>query len=131
MSHPDDQSPINPLPPVVTALFLILAGVEAALWLGSKGIVGGPTAVGWRLDPEIIPAIAFHHDPNANGAGPRDLSRLLCIADIAVYGEIDRRAHRNSFFIQAIANFTRSRVLASKALNQAATAIDRIEADIH
>jgi len=85
----------------------------------------------WRLDPEIIPAIAFHHDPNANGAGPRDLSRLLCIADIAVYGEIDRRAHRNSFFIQAIANFTRSRVLASKALNQAATAIDRIEADIH
>ena len=83
----------------------------------------------WHLDPEIIPAIAFHHDPNVIGAGPRDLSRLLCIADIAVYGEIDRRAHRNSFFIQAIARYTRSRVLASKALNHASTAIDRLEAD--
>jgi len=83
----------------------------------------------WHLDPEIIPAIAFHHDPNVTGAGPRDLSRLLCIADIAVYGEIDRRAHRNSFFIQAIARYTRSRVLASKALNHASTAIDRLEAD--
>ncbi|MBO9396456.1 rhomboid family intramembrane serine protease [Shimia sp. R9_2] len=57
MSHPDDQSPINPLPPVVTALFLILAGVEAVLWLGSQGIVGGPTAVGWRL--ETIQRYAF------------------------------------------------------------------------
>ncbi|MBO9474636.1 rhomboid family intramembrane serine protease [Shimia sp. R10_1] len=57
MSHPDDQSPINPLPPVVTALFLILAGVEAVLWLGSKGILGGPTAVGWRL--ETIQRYAF------------------------------------------------------------------------
>ncbi|MBO9406317.1 rhomboid family intramembrane serine protease [Shimia sp. R9_1] len=57
MSHPDDQSPINPLPPVVTALFLILAGVEAVLWLGSQGIVGGPTAVGWRL--EAIQRYAF------------------------------------------------------------------------
>ncbi|MBO9400370.1 rhomboid family intramembrane serine protease [Shimia sp. R9_3] len=57
MSHPDDQSPINPLPPVVTALFLILAGVEAVLWLGLQGIVGGPTAVGWRL--ETIQRYAF------------------------------------------------------------------------
>ena len=53
----------------------------------------------------------------------------MCIADIAVYGELDRRAQRNSFFIEAIAQLTRSRVLASKALNQAATAIDRMEAD--
>ncbi|WP_299418827.1 rhomboid family intramembrane serine protease [uncultured Shimia sp.] len=60
MSHPDDQSPVNPLPPVVTALFLLLVGVEAALWLGSKGIVGGPTAVGWRLD--AIQRYAFSPD---------------------------------------------------------------------
>lgn len=49
MSHPNDQSPINPLPPVVVALFLVVAGVEATLWLGGQGIVGGPQAVGWRL----------------------------------------------------------------------------------
>ena len=60
MSHPDDQSPVNPLPPVVTALFLLLVGVEAALWLGSKGIVGGPEAVGWRL--EAIQRYAFSPD---------------------------------------------------------------------
>lgn len=57
MTHPDDQSPVNPLPPVVTALFLLLVGVEATLWLGSKGIVGGSAAVGWRL--EAIQRYAF------------------------------------------------------------------------
>jgi len=49
MSHPDDQSPVNPLPPVVVALFLLLVGVEAAFWAGSQGLIGGPSAVGWRL----------------------------------------------------------------------------------
>ncbi|TCL08588.1 rhomboid family protein [Shimia isoporae] len=49
MSHPDDQSPINPLPPVVVALFLLVVGVEAIFWAGSRGLVGGPSAVGWRL----------------------------------------------------------------------------------
>jgi HD-like signal output (HDOD) protein len=83
----------------------------------------------WHLDATIIPAVAHHHDPNAVNARPRDLSRLLCIADIAVDGEIDRRAHRNSQFISTIARYTRSRVLASKALNQAAMAIDRLEAE--
>ncbi|MCP4819396.1 MAG: rhomboid family intramembrane serine protease [Shimia sp.] len=49
MRHPEDESPINPLPPVVVALFLLLVGVEAAFWVGSRGLVGGPSAVGWRL----------------------------------------------------------------------------------
>ena len=83
----------------------------------------------WHLEAEIIPAIAYHNDPNAIHAGPRDLGRIVCIANIAVHGELDRRAQKNSFFIEAIAQFTRSRVLASKALNQAAAAIDRMEAD--
>ncbi len=60
MSHPDDQSPVNPLPPVVTALFLLLVGVEATLWFGAQGIVGGPAAVGWRLD--AIQRYAFSPD---------------------------------------------------------------------
>jgi len=86
-------------------------------------------AAAWYLDSEVIPAIAFHHDPNACNAGPRDLSRLVCLADIAVYGEGDRRSQRNSHFIEAMAEFTRSRVLASKAINQSAIAIDRLESD--
>lgn len=49
MRHPEDESPVNPLPPVVVALFLLLVGVEAAFWAGSRGLVGGPEAVGWRL----------------------------------------------------------------------------------
>ncbi len=86
-------------------------------------------AEAWHLDASIIPAVAHHHDPNAVNAGPRDLSRLLCIADIAVDGELDRRVRRNSNFIPEIARFTRSRVLASKALNLAAIAIDRMESN--
>ena len=83
----------------------------------------------WRLDPEIVPAVAYQFNPNAIHAGPRDLPRLLCLAMIAVHGELDRRSQRNSQFIQAMAQFTRSRVLASKAINLSATAVDRMEAD--
>lgn len=41
---------VNPLPPVVVALVLFIMGVELAFTLGARGLVGGPTAVGWRLD---------------------------------------------------------------------------------
>lgn len=46
---PHMQPPVNPLPPVVWALFAAIAGVEALFSLGEAGIVGGPGAVGWRL----------------------------------------------------------------------------------
>lgn len=49
MDHPENQSPINPLPPVVVALFLLIVGIEAAFALGARGYVGGPEAIGWRL----------------------------------------------------------------------------------
>ena len=54
MAQPDDDRPVfesavNPLPPGVWLLFLAIMGVEAVLSLGSYGIVGGPGAVGWRL----------------------------------------------------------------------------------
>ncbi|QUJ76588.1 rhomboid family intramembrane serine protease [Sulfitobacter albidus] len=51
MAHdePPFEPPVNPLPPVVVVLFLIIAGVEAALTLGEAGLIGGPQAVGWRL----------------------------------------------------------------------------------
>ena len=47
--NPDLESPFNKLPAVVVILFLIMAGVEAALSLGEAGLVGGPSAIGWRL----------------------------------------------------------------------------------
>lgn len=43
------QSPVNPVPPVVLALVLAIAAVEAAVSLGGEGLVGGPGAVGWRV----------------------------------------------------------------------------------
>jgi rhomboid protease GluP len=42
-------SPVNPVPPVVLALVLVIAGIEAVLSLGGQGLVGGPGAVGWRV----------------------------------------------------------------------------------
>ncbi|SLN66671.1 Rhomboid family protein [Falsiruegeria litorea R37] len=47
-SNPNPQA-VNPLPPVVVALCLFIMGIELAFTLGSRGIVGGPEAVGWRL----------------------------------------------------------------------------------
>jgi membrane associated rhomboid family serine protease len=45
-----EESPLNPLPPVVVALALLLFGIELVFNLGQRGLIGGPEAVGWRLD---------------------------------------------------------------------------------
>ena len=45
-----NNSPFNTLPPVIVALFLVMIGIEIAFSLGARGILGGPQAVGWRLD---------------------------------------------------------------------------------
>lgn len=42
-------SSVNPLPPAVASLFLFIIGIEAVFSLGSRGMIGGPAAVGWRL----------------------------------------------------------------------------------
>lgn len=49
MSSESNVPAVNPLPPVVAALFVVIMGIEVALNLGSRGIIGGPEAVGWRL----------------------------------------------------------------------------------
>mmetsp|Transcript_22982 Transcript_22982/g.38779 ORF Transcript_22982/g.38779 Transcript_22982/m.38779 type:complete len:228 (-) Transcript_22982:874-1557(-) len=49
MSHTPDPSPVNPLPGPVWLLFIALAGVEGMFSLGEAGVIGGPSAVGWRL----------------------------------------------------------------------------------
>ena len=49
--NPDQNvSPLNPLPPVVWLLALPIIAMEAVLALGAAGLVGDPSAVGWRLD---------------------------------------------------------------------------------
>ena len=55
--HPSDESPFNPLPPVVVALGLLIFGFELALQAGARGFAGDPDAVGWRV--EAIRAYAF------------------------------------------------------------------------
>lgn len=43
-------APINKLPALVWLLLLAIAGIEAVLWLGAQGLIGGPQALGWRLE---------------------------------------------------------------------------------
>jgi len=49
MRAPHEESPLNPLPPVVVVLALAMGGIEIAFQLGERGLIGGPNAVGWRL----------------------------------------------------------------------------------
>ncbi|MEI4473157.1 rhomboid family intramembrane serine protease [Frigidibacter sp. MR17.24] len=50
MNEPRGESPLNPIPPVVWALFLPVAAMEIVLSAGGSGLVGGAGAIGWRLD---------------------------------------------------------------------------------
>lgn len=50
MQRDHNAPPFNPLPVVVWALALPIIAMEIVLGLGARGLVGGPMAVGWRLD---------------------------------------------------------------------------------
>lgn len=50
MAHNHNVSPFNSMPPAIVALAVVIVGVEAAFSLGARGLLGGPGAVGWRLD---------------------------------------------------------------------------------
>lgn len=50
MVQPHNETPVNPLPPVLVALFLIIAGIELIFAMGARGLIGGPGAVGWRVN---------------------------------------------------------------------------------
>lgn len=60
MSQQESPPAINPMPPVVAALFLFVMGIEVVLNLGTRGLIGGPEAVGWRL--EAVESYAFSGD---------------------------------------------------------------------
>lgn len=47
---PSEPSPVNPLPPVVWALFFLVAGIEVIFQAGESGFVGGREAIGWRVE---------------------------------------------------------------------------------
>lgn len=49
-SSDHNASPLNPLPALIWLLILAIAGIEAVLWLGGQGLIGGPQALGWRLE---------------------------------------------------------------------------------
>jgi len=49
MTPDPNAPPLNPLPWVVWALVLPIVAVELVLNLGTRGLIGGPGAVGWRL----------------------------------------------------------------------------------
>lgn len=55
-----DQSPLNPLPPVVWLLALPIAAIELAAQAGSNGLIGGQTGLGWRL--EMVQRLALAPD---------------------------------------------------------------------
>jgi membrane associated rhomboid family serine protease len=50
MTHDPNAPPLNPLPAIVWILALPIIAMEVVLSLGSRGLAGGPSAVGWRLD---------------------------------------------------------------------------------
>ncbi|MCV6594326.1 MAG: rhomboid family intramembrane serine protease [Silicimonas sp.] len=51
MQDEDFSQPVfNALPPAVAALAAVIFLVEAIFWLGSKGLIGGEAALGWRIE---------------------------------------------------------------------------------
>ncbi len=45
-----NASPVNPLPPVIIAFSLVIAGIELIMQAAERGILGGSQGVGWRLE---------------------------------------------------------------------------------
>lgn len=50
MRSSHEESPFNALPPIVVALAILILGVELLFQAGMRGFLGGPGAVGWRLE---------------------------------------------------------------------------------
>ncbi|MEM6578337.1 MAG: rhomboid family intramembrane serine protease [Pseudomonadota bacterium] len=42
-------SAFNALPPLISAIAILIVGIELIFQLGERGLVGGPQAVGWRI----------------------------------------------------------------------------------
>lgn len=55
-----DASPLNPIPPIVAILAVTMIGIELVLQLAEAGFIGGPEAVGWRVN--VIRELGFFDD---------------------------------------------------------------------
>ena len=44
-----NASPVNPIPPVVLIIAILVFSAELVLQAGENGLIGGPAAIGWRL----------------------------------------------------------------------------------
>ncbi len=60
MQTDKNAPPLNPLPWIVWALALPIIAVEITVSLGASGLIGGPQAIGWRLD--AVERFAFAPD---------------------------------------------------------------------
>ena len=47
---PGAHSPFQRLPPLAVGLASLILAIEAAFQLGARGLLGGPGAVGWRIE---------------------------------------------------------------------------------
>lgn len=50
MPHPRSSGVFQDLPGGIVAFACLLAGIEAAFQLGAAGLIGGPFALGWRVE---------------------------------------------------------------------------------
>lgn len=69
-SHSGPVSPFNDLPAMVIVLTLLILGIEAVFQMAEHGLIGGPTAIGWRLEAV-----------NEYGFSPNVLDRVLVAGD--------------------------------------------------
>ena len=75
MDRDPNAPPLNPLPPIVWMLALPLIAIEVVLNLGERGLVGGPQAIGWRLQamerfaafPELLRDMVETHQYPVDG----------------------------------------------------------------
>ena len=80
MDNTRNEAPLNPLPAIVWVLVLPLIAMELVLSLGESGLVGGPQAIGWRLQaierfalfPELL-----RYQWETGGQPYPDLARLI------------------------------------------------------
>ena len=80
MDTDHNAPPLNPLPRIVWLLALPMIAMEVVLSLGAAGVVGGPQAIGWRLQaverfglfPELL-----KYQWETGGQPLADLARLV------------------------------------------------------
>ena len=71
----DQNAPINPLPAVAWILVLPMIALEIVISAGENGLVGGPSAIGWRS--EAIQTLAFY---------PENLRQMLILGQYPLDG---------------------------------------------